>query len=227
MCRFLVAVSAARLASNELLSAFAEMAEASRSPDGDRQGDGWGVAWLDAAGEWQRYRSLAPVWEEHATFGHVPATTALAIHARSASFAADRGELEHNQPYLLGQHAFVFNGLLAGVSLAGRRRGEIGAQRVAALLAAFLQHHPAVDAVSHLYFLLRRRARAIPALNLALCGAGRIVVISHFGAYPEYYQLHHAHDGSTALVCSQPLAGLPWRPLPQRSVTILNPTHVA
>jgi predicted glutamine amidotransferase len=221
MCRFLAAVSAEKLATQELLTAFAAMAEASRSPDGDRQGDGWGVAWLAEDGEWQRYRSLAPVWEDQASFTRVPATNALAVHARSASFAADRGQLAHNQPYLLGRRAFVFNGLLSGVSHPGRRAGEIGAQRLARLLSSFLRHGAPTEALSRLYALLLRRSLAMPALNLAMCGTQEITAVSHFETHPEYYQLHHAHNDNSTLLCSQPILGLVWRPLPQRTVTLL------
>jgi predicted glutamine amidotransferase len=221
MCRFLAAVADAPLATHELLTAFAEMAETSRSPDGDRQGDGWGVAWLAEDGEWQRYRSLAPVWEDRASFTRVPAATALAVHARSASFAADRGRLAHNQPYLLGRQAFVFNGLLTGVSLPGRRPGEIGAQRLARLLSSFLRRDAPAEALARLHALLLRRAVAVPALNLAVCGAQEVTAISHFETHPEYYRLHHARDNGSTLLCSQPILGLAWRPLPNRTVSVL------
>ncbi|HVN75999.1 MAG TPA: hypothetical protein VMT19_06755 [Thermoanaerobaculaceae bacterium] len=214
MCRFLVARCAAPFDPRDLVAEFAVMAEASRSPDGDRQGDGWGVAWLDDGGRWQRHRSLAPIWEDSPSEACPRATRGVAVHARSASFPGDRGDLEHNQPYLLDGHAFVFNGLLTGVSLPGRRRGEIGAQRIAALLGAFLKRLSPAEAVGRLQRVLEERSRRIPALDLAIVGSAGVVALSRFTSHPEYYRLHACADGAVEAVCSQPLDGRPWRELP-------------
>jgi predicted glutamine amidotransferase len=223
MCRFLVAVAAAPFAPDELLGAFTEMAEASRSPDGDRQGDGWGVAWLDGDGLWQRYRALVPIWEDRTALGIVPTTRGLAVHARSASFPGDRGKIEQNEPFLLDRHAFVFNGMLSGVSLPGRRDGEIGAQRIATLLGAFLRRQPAPAAVTKLLDLLETRSRGIPALDLAIAAPGELVALSRFEAHAEYYQLHHYEGDDTVMVCSQPLGGRGWQPLPTDGPIALRP----
>ncbi len=214
MCRFLVALGDAPFAPEPLLESFAAMAQASRSPDGDRQGDGWGVAWLDDAGSWRRHRSLAPIWEESPGEVCPARTRALAVHARSASFPGDRGDVEHNQPYLLDGRAFVFNGLLAGVSLPGRREGEIGAQRLAALLGAFLKRMPPAGAVARLLRTVEERARRIPALDLAIVGESGIVALSRFDEHPEYYRLHQARHNGVRIVCSQPLASRGWTPVP-------------
>ena len=45
MCRFLIVRTSSPLDPRGLMSEFAEMARLSRAPDGDRQADGWGVAW--------------------------------------------------------------------------------------------------------------------------------------------------------------------------------------
>ena len=214
MCRFLVALAAEPFEPGELLSGFTAMAEASRSPDGDRQEDGWGVAWLDGDGLWQRYRSLEPIWEDRGAPTVAAATRGFAVHARSASFPADRGEIEHNQPFLLGDHAFVFNGLLSGVSLPGRREGEIGAQRLAALLGAFLRRGSGLGAVERLLALIRERARGVPALDLAVASPREIVALSEFEARPDYYRLHLAERDGIRVVCSQPFGPSHWQPLP-------------
>lgn len=225
MCRLLAVLGAAPFDPRSLIAEFAAMAEASRSPDGDRQGDGWGIAWLDEAGMWRRHRSLAPIWEESLADRCPRSTRALAAHARSASFAGDRGEIEHNQPFLLGAHAFVFNGLLSGVSLPGGRPGEIGAQRVAALLGAFLKRTPPQEAVGRLGVMLAARARRVPALNLAIVGGSGIVALSQFEEHPEYYRLHHAELAGTVAVCSQPLGAAGWRPLPTATPQALLPAR--
>jgi predicted glutamine amidotransferase len=223
MCRFLVALGAVAFAPRDLVEAFTRMAEESRSPDGDRQGDGWGIAWLDDGGRWQRVRSLAPIWEDAPARVCPPLTFGIAVHARSASFSDDRGDLEHNQPYLLDGHAFVFNGLLSGVSLPGRRRGEIGAQRIATILGALLRRQPAREALGRLLSLLRERSRRIPALDLAIVGPGEIVALSQFEVHAGYYQLHHAEHAGVHIVCSLPLEARRWRPLPTGRPIALRP----
>ena len=222
MCRFLVAVGAAPFAPGELLAAFTEMAEASRSPDGDRQGDGWGLAWLEDGGRWQLVRSLAPIWEDSAAAVCPSLTRGIAVHARSASFPGERGDLAHNQPFLLDGYAFVFNGLLSGVSLPGRRRGEIGAQRIAALLGAFLKRQPVAPAVGRLLSLLERRSRSIPALDLAVAGPTEVVALSRFESHAGYYQLHSVEQDGIRAVCSQPLDPR-WNPLPTGRPVSLRP----
>ncbi len=214
MCRFLVALGAAPFDPRGLIAEFAAMAEASRSPDGDRQGDGWGVAWLDGEGRWQRHRSLAPIWEESPAEACPSLTRGFAVHARSSSFPGDRGEIEHNQPYLLDGHAFVFNGLLHGVSLPGRRDGEIGAQRIAALLGAFLKRMPPADAAAKLLRTVEERARRIPALDLAIVAPDAIVALSRFESHPEYYRIHRLEEDGFRAVCSQPLASRGWTAMP-------------
>ncbi len=72
MCRFLIVKSAVPLRPVEWLFRFAEMAERSRSADGDRQGDGWGIGGLDDSGVWRGSWSLRPVWEDETVFAEIP-----------------------------------------------------------------------------------------------------------------------------------------------------------
>lgn len=217
MCRFLVALAAAPLASGVLLDAFAAMAEASRSPDGDRQGDGWGAAWLAGGGCWQRHRSLAPIWLDRAGFTRVPPTLCLVVHARSASFPERRRQLERCQPFLLGRHVLVFNGLLRGVTLPASRPGLIGAQRLAALLGALLARSSSQEAIDRLWRLLRSRSASLPAVNLALTDGRTIDVLAHCETSQEYYRLWVRHDDGFLALASEPLDGSSWQPLPRNS----------
>ncbi len=116
---------------------------------------------------------------------------------------------------------FVFNGLLSGVSLPGRREGEIGAQRIAALLGAFLRRQSGPDAVTRLLGLLEQRARRVDALDLAIACPDQIVALSRFESHAEYYRLHHLQDDGLAIVCSQPLDGRGWTPLPTGRPVVL------
>ncbi len=60
MCRFLIVESRPAIRPADLLRRFADMAEKSRSEDGDLQGDGWGFALRNDGGDWRGYWSLRP-----------------------------------------------------------------------------------------------------------------------------------------------------------------------
>lgn len=204
MCRFLLGRFHEPTSPQAFLEAFADMSEQSKALDGDWQGDGWGVAWLDQTSSWQRYTSLAPVWQERAHFVEIPPTTILVAHARAASFAHHKGVLEFNQPYLFDDYAFVFNGLLKGVSLPGIP-GRIGAEKICFLVKRALQTMVPPEALESVRELLRANSQEIVALNLGLANKEGIYSLNQFARHPEYYSLHHWNDDSTQLICSEPL----------------------
>ena len=128
MCRFLLFSSAAPVPLAPLFARFADMARRSRSYDGDWQGDGWGFCRRDETGRWHSYISHKPVWEERDVGGRVPPGRFFLLHARSASFAEHKGDPAFNQPFIHGEHVFVFNGLLRGVHLPVRIGGRVRAR---------------------------------------------------------------------------------------------------
>jgi len=221
VCRFLMVRSETLFQPLEILNEFARMAEASRAPDGSRQGDGWGIAWLGRRGLWRARRSLRPVWEDRASFAAVPAGRAFAVHARSASFPGQAGALDFIQPFVLNGFAFVFNGLLKGVSFPVPIEGAIGSQKIWSLLKARLGGPPAPEALSAAVTEIASHAREILAMNIGLFDGDRIIAYGHAASEPSYYELHAAAAGRWTALCSEPLAGLPFRPLPAGSVAVL------
>ena len=99
MCRFALLKTTAPTRLQEVLGRFSTMAQASRAPDGDLQGDGWGVTWRQN-GAWQRHASLNPVWESRSEFSRLPETDLFLVHARSASFAQGKNNVAFNQPFI-------------------------------------------------------------------------------------------------------------------------------
>lgn len=222
MCRFLLFRSLIPRQPLDLLTRFAQMAQGSPAAAGDWQGDGWGIAWVDPVHGWQIHKSLRPVWEDQAEFAGFPATQVLAVHARSASFPQHKELIAFNQPYLSPQYAFVFNGLLKGVKLPQRVPGMIGAQKLWHLLQESLATQPPVQALTTLYDTIRQHTQEIRALNLGLIDQqGRMVALSVFTQRPAYYQLQQCHTDDLTLLCSQPLPGYPFSPLPPHVVTEL------
>lgn len=204
MCRLLTARFSQTTQPRRLLSAFADMSQASKSLDGDSQGDGWGVAWLTPGNEWRTYHSLSPVWEDRTAFERIPETRAIVAHARSASFPHQKGVLEYNQPYVFGPYAFAFNGLVKGVSLPPIP-GRIGAEKIWHLLKEELALHPPNKALEQLKTRLQANSKEISALNIGVATADDMHSLNVFAREPAYYTLHHWEDTHGRYTCSEPL----------------------
>jgi predicted glutamine amidotransferase len=214
MCRFLMMRSEAPLRPMGLLDKFAAMASRSRSPDGDRQADGWGVAWLDEQGGWNIRKSANPIWTETHDFADIPRCQVLAVHVRSSSFPEHKGIVEFNQPFLVDSYAFVFNGLLQGVSFPFPVEGRIGSQKIWSLLQRSINGDGPAAGIAALVRQLESRAREIQAFNLGLFQGRRLFVYCRQTEAGSYYRLQAHQTPSLTLICSEILTGLPWRSIP-------------
>jgi predicted glutamine amidotransferase len=197
------------------------MAERSRSADGDRQGDGWGIGGLDDTGVWRGAWSLRPIWEDESVFAEIPAYRLFLVHARSASFPGQKGKLAYNQPFIGESEAFVFNGLLRGVSVARPVAGEIGAQKIWSLFGSLLPHGDNRDRFFALVRALERSSREISALNLGLAAKGGFLAYCRSGTTGEYYRLQAAEASGLRMICSEPLSGGDFRPLREDAIVSL------
>jgi len=220
MCRFLMVKSAYPFRPEELLRAFASMAESSWAPDGDRQQDGWGIAWADERGSWDVRTSLRPVWLDGHLFSGVPASRFFLVHARSASFAGHKDNLAYNQPFTDGVHGFVFNGLLQGVAFPAPVPGEIGARKIWSLLKDELQERPPAESMEAVGHLLTRHARRVQALNIGLCDRSHLYVLQQGEDESEYYRLWVNESADLKLVCSEPLVGFDFAPLAAERIAV-------
>lgn len=214
MCRFLMVRSEDPLRPKDLLEKFAAMAARSWSPDGDRQADGWGVAWLDEQGGWNIRKSPNPIWTETRLFARIPRCQVLAAHVRSASFPGQKGVVEYNQPFVADSYVFVFNGLLNNVSAPFPVEGRIGSQKIWSLLQRFLNCSRPAAGISALVCLLEFWAREIQALNMGLFEDRRLFVYCRQTDDGQYYRLRVHRSPSLTMVCSEELDGLPWKIVP-------------
>ncbi len=202
MCRFLLLKSNNLIDSSIVINKFADLAEKSRSPDGDRQADGWGVAWIGENNKWNVIKSLSPIWKDRKMFEKVPKCKLLVAHARSASFAKHKNNIEFNQPYVDGKYAFVFNGLLRGVSVP-KVEGGIGSEKIWNLLKQELKNNPPVKALANLKKILTNNSKEIVALNIGISDAEKIYSLCEFSAFADYYQLYYHSYLDIELVCSE------------------------
>lgn len=220
MCRLLMAKSIRAVQPGLVLEKFADMAESSQAPDGDWQGDGWGIAWLENNGVWRLKKSLRPIWKDREKFGYIPAVSRFLVHTRSASFAAHKGKLAYNQPFMHAPYAFVFNGLLKGVAFTYPVPGEIGSQKIWSLLSSFLRKYPAEKSLLRLKLLLEKNSREIQALNIGLAGREKFYAYSCFSTHPEYYQLQFSPSSSLTMISSGKLEGYDFRPVSPDEVIV-------
>lgn len=214
MCRFLLAKFEQSQSATELLEKFAEMCRQSKSLDGDDQGDGWGLAYVEG-GQWQKTSSLEPIWEDQAEFANLPKTTMLVAHARSASFPDQKGVLAYNQPFVYRQHVFVFNGLLQGVKLDRPIPGKIGSQKIWYLVKELLKQGKSPrQALSLTVDLLKQSSKRVQALNLGLATFDDFWASCNYDdPTSSYYQLQIYQNTKQKLVCSEPLPGFEFQPM--------------
>jgi len=218
MCRFLMIKSQTPFDVLPWLESFADMSEASRAPDGSRQADGWGVSWINGDGNWHEMKSVAPIWTERHLFKSIPSSRILVCHARSSSFPGQEGVLEYCQPFVKSRHAFVFNGLLKGVSLPSRNGGGVGSQKIWDVLANLLEREEPGHSLEKLADVLEKRSREVYALNIGLCDGERLYAYCRYSDHPDYYRLCTARPSGLTAVCSEPLSVGDFEPAPTSTV---------
>jgi len=218
MCRFLMVKSPSPIPVGPILERFAGMAERSRAPDGDRQADGWGAGWLDQRGNWRIRKSIRPVWEDSGAFRGIPESRVFLIHARSASFPRHKEVIAYNQPFVDDAFAFVFNGFLRGVSFPFPVKGDIGAQKIWTLLSSLMATAGPETCLARLMELLDRNTRLIQALNIGICDKNHLFASCRYIGDEPYYQLHYHKAPALSMICSEPLAGFRFSPMPRQGV---------
>jgi predicted glutamine amidotransferase len=206
MCRFLLASSEEKMNPKQLLETFAQACEKSIAPNGDLQEDGWGVAWLDKNNKWHSKKSLHPIWKDTDSFSSVPETRLLVVHARSATFPKEKGEITYNQPYISGNYCFVFNGALKGVTLTRPIPGKIGAQKIWWLLKEALERNSVADSLNKLKNFLEMHSREVTALNVGIATPDVIAAMCNYAKHPDYYSLNYADNG-VKIICSEEIQG--------------------
>jgi predicted glutamine amidotransferase len=221
MCRFALVRTTALTQPQDFLNRFADVAQASRAPDGDIQGDGWGMSWREGSG-WKCHADSCPIWEARETFSRFAETKLFLVHARSASFTKDKNNVEYSQPYVSNNLAFVFNGLLKGMKFPRPLVGDIGAQRIWSLLLEFTSGNETKTAIEMTTKELNKYAREVQALNLGVSDGEKLYVYSQSSSYKEYYTLHIHTDPGITIVSSEPLWGETFKSLEPNRVHVFE-----
>lgn len=204
MCRFLLVKSKKKKDMKDLVLSFSHMSEKSRTEEGDRQEDGWGISWFGGK-RWNTKKSLDPIWEEEDVFEDIPDTKLLAVHARSASFDDTKGKIDYNQPYIKDRYAFVFNGLLRGVGLGRKVEGEIGAQKIWNLILDELNGGSPHIAIKKVSKLLSDNSKKIRGLNIGLSDGKNLYAYCHRYGKGDYFALRKYEDKEKFIISSEPI----------------------
>jgi predicted glutamine amidotransferase len=219
MCRFLTVKSRTPINPQPLLNSFAKMAEKSRAYDGDWQGDGWGISWLDENNNWQIYKSLKPVWKKVQSIELPKSTKMFLIHARSASFPQHKNNIEYNQPFINNPYSYLFNGLLKGVSIT--LPGDIGAQKIWNLLQSQIMKYDPNTALEKTKTILQKNSKELQAVNIAFSDKKYIYALCHYTKHEKYYQLHLYKDDNIQFICSEPLSGYSSTPISSNQIIVI------
>jgi len=217
MCRFALVKTTVATQPQDFLNRFADMAQASRAPDGDIQGDGWGISWRED-NSWKRHTEVSPIWESRNEFSQFPETHHFLVHARSASFTKDKDNVEYNQPYTSANLAFVFNGLLKGMKFPRPLAGDIGAQKIWSLSQELVCENEMGTAIKMVTKELNKYAREVQALNIGVSDGQKFYVYCQFSNNSEYYTLHAHKSPEITIVSSEPLQGYAFDPLEPEKV---------
>lgn len=223
MCRFLVVYSEKAISMRPILVDFAKMCEVSRTHDGDRQKDGWGVSWLNSKGEWKIKKSLKPIWRDRKLFIDIPKTKLLVVHARAASYEKTIGDISFNQPFVGKKYVYVFNGHLRGVQLKTKVAGGIGSQKAWSLIESSMKKNSAKAALSEVYKLIKSNTKELLGLDIALVSKKTMVIVSDTNINKDdYYRLWEAEKNGITIVCSEKISGFKFSKLPKGGVLEYN-----
>lgn len=202
MCRFLMVKSGKKVNPEGFLRDFALMCQKSRTLEGDRQEDGWGVAWLDK-NKWEIKKSLRAIWRDKKKFKKIPKTEIFVVHARSASFSNQKGVIDYNQPYIDDGFCFVFNGEIEGVRMKEKVKGKIGAQKIWNLVRNQLKEKGPSQILEEIYKLLERKSRKVYGFNIGLAGKKKIFAFCGRNCGSGYFNLKVAKSEKIKIVCSE------------------------
>lgn len=197
MCRFFISYHHSPVAITPLISEFAQYSKNTPAPDGDWQGDGWGM--LTNGGKIETYVSLKPIWEDmNYNPNPKPASKLLVLHARSATFKSQLNDVSFQQPFWNDRYAFVFNGFLPNITISSPYfSGVSGAQKIWSFLSHMLDLYDPQIALSKTVHILKKKSAEPKAINIGLVDVtdGATWCYTYYDRFSHYYHIHYKKEG--------------------------------
>lgn len=209
MCRFLIVSSKKIINPTEILNEFASSCKKSIAPDGEGQGDGFGVAFKNS-GKWQTKKSVQPIWQERELLNQIPETNLLMAHARSATFSLGKDNLDYNQPFTDGELGFVFNGTIKRMKTALKLEGEIGSQKLFSLIKLFLKNNIKKNVLEKVRDFILEKAESIEGMNIGLVDQKNISALCQYTGNAEYFTLHYFERNDLLIISSEKFGNFNW-----------------
>ena len=207
MCRFLLLKQKEARYPNAI-DKFISVTQESRTLDGDTQKDGMGITYLDKKNNWVTYKSLNPIWEEIDLISSIPASRFYLVHARSATFSSQVGNIDFNQPYTNKKYAYAFNGHLSGVRIPKKLKGTIGAQKLWNLLNQHLEKYTPEKALKEYTAYVNSHTKQIFGMNVGFSDKENIYACCNFlpnVINPDYYRLCYISTKKFSIISSDKL----------------------
>lgn len=228
MCRFLLIRSKKKIKPETLLNKFALMCQKSRAPDGDLQGDGWGIALRQSSGQakikdekWEVYKSLKPIWEERDKFHKFPESDLFVVHARSAGFPQHKGNIEFNQPFIQDDLCFVFNGMIKGVKIGKKLTGKIGAQKIFSLILDEKRGKSIEEVLKSVNKLLLEKSEKIIGMNIGVVKENKFYILCEYEKNSNYFGIRYFKNKNLTIACSQSIGSYAFKVMNKGEILVL------
>lgn len=191
MCRYAIIFNKNDcFSASDFVDNFSKFAKTSTAPDGDWQGDGWGMAHKTNHGtnSFVSYKSLDPIWID-AHSRKDSKTKLLIIHARSATFKSQKDDINFNMPFCNDKYCMVFNGSLSSIKIDSPYfTGVTGAQKIWSFMQKCLSIEAPLAAMKKVVRILSRTSNGKVTINLTIVDIeGNMWGYSYYETSPEYY----------------------------------------
>lgn len=226
MCRFLLVRSKNKIKPEKILRDFALMCKNSHAPDGDWQGDGWGIAskisnFKFPISNWDIYKSLKQIWEERDKFQEFAETNMFIVHARSAGFPQHKGIIEFTEPFIQDELCFVFNGMIKGVKIDRKLTGKIGAQKIFSLIIEEKKGKSLEDVLMSVDKLLLEKSEKIIGMNIGVVKENKFYLLCEYSENENYFGLRYFQDQELTIICSQPIGSYEYKVMNKGEILVL------
>ncbi|MBP9758755.1 hypothetical protein KBD45_03600 [Candidatus Dojkabacteria bacterium] len=203
MSRILVINKKERFDVEENFKIFAEVSENNPTPDGNWQGDGWGISYIDPLLKWRGFKTFVSIWK-NIGFAHIfMPSNIFMLHVRTLIVEEEYVSEENNLPYFNDELSLVYDG--------DQLESKID-KSVKPLIDRIWEQIQIVDKSNlesefkTICEQINLEAEGYKAFNLVLSDKQNMYVYCKYNPEAEsYYQIHYFTNELKTIISSQPL----------------------